>query len=144
MSRVLHRLVALALSAALAGCGSTLLLDAPPAAPTLGITATDTFAAAPADATAPTEADLRWWNRFNDPALAGWVERALTNSPDTAIARERICGAACVRPNSPLRLRCCRPKTWPRRHACPPLASPPVPMWPGKRPCWMNSCSPMD
>jgi multidrug efflux system outer membrane protein len=90
MSRVLHRLVALALSAALAGCGSTLLLDAPPAAPTLGITATDTFAAAPADATAPTEADLRWWNRFNDPALAGWVERALTNSPDTAIARERV------------------------------------------------------
>ena len=83
-------LPALALAAALAGCGSTTLLDAPPEAPTLGITATDSFAAAPTGATAPTEADLRWWNRFNDPALAGWVERALANSPDTAIARERV------------------------------------------------------
>ena len=87
---VVHRLGAMAMAAALAGCGSTTLLNTPPEAPTLGISDTDTFAAAPTGATAPTEADLRWWNRFNDPALARWVERALTNSPDTAIARERV------------------------------------------------------
>ena len=90
MSRALHRLGALAMAAALAGCGSTALRDTPPEAPTLGITPSDTFAAAPAGASAPTDADLRWWTRFNDPALAGWVERALANSPDTAIARERV------------------------------------------------------
>ncbi len=90
MNRPLHRLSALALATALAGCGSTTLLDTPPEAPTLGITSSDTFAAAPAGATAPTDADLRWWTRFNDPGLAGWVERALANSPDTAIARERV------------------------------------------------------
>ncbi len=90
MSCVLHRLGAMAMAAALAGCGSTTLLDAPPEAPTLGITANDSFAAAPTGAMAPTEADLRWWNRFNDPALAAWVERSLANSPDTAIARERV------------------------------------------------------
>lgn len=90
MSALLHRLGAVALAATLAGCGSTARLTAPPEAPTLGITAADTFAAAPPGGTAPTEADLRWWHRFNDPALARWVERALTNSPDTAIARERV------------------------------------------------------
>jgi NodT family efflux transporter outer membrane factor (OMF) lipoprotein len=90
MSRALNRLGAFALAAALAGCGSTALLDAPPEAPTLGIGSDDTFAAAPTGAAAPTEADLRWWNRFNDAALTRWVEQALANSPDTAIARERV------------------------------------------------------
>lgn len=90
MNRPLHRLSALALATALAGCGSTTLLDTPPEAPTLGIASSDTFAAAPDGATEPTEADLRWWTRFNDPSLVGWVERALANSPDTAIARERV------------------------------------------------------
>ena len=41
MSRMVLHLGAMAMAAALAGCGSTTLLDAPPAAPTLGITATD-------------------------------------------------------------------------------------------------------
>ena len=90
MSHGLHHLSVMALAAALAGCGGTTLLNAPPDTPTLGITAADSFAAAPTGATAPTDADLRWWNRFSDPALAQWVERALANSPDTAIARERV------------------------------------------------------
>ncbi|MDM7941438.1 MAG: efflux transporter outer membrane subunit [Hydrogenophaga sp.] len=90
MNARLRRLMPGALAAALAGCGTLPQPDAPPAAPTLGITADDRFAGAAAGATAPTEADRRWWNRFNDPALAGWVERALANSPDAAIARERV------------------------------------------------------
>lgn len=90
MSTLVHRIGAIALTATLAGCGSTTLLDAPPVTPTLGITADESFSTPLPGATAPTEADLRWWNRFNDPALARWVERALANSPDTAIARERV------------------------------------------------------
>ena len=90
MSPHVQRLGVLVLAAALAGCASTALQNTLPEAPTLGMTDADRFAAAPPGATAPTEADLRWWNRFNDPALARWVERALANSPDTAIARERV------------------------------------------------------
>ncbi|MCV0437158.1 MAG: efflux transporter outer membrane subunit [Hydrogenophaga sp.] len=90
MNAPLHRLGAVALVLSLLGCGTIAPQVEPPEAPTLGITAADRFAAAPDGGTAPTEADLRWWNRFNDPALAHWVERALANSPDTAIARERV------------------------------------------------------
>jgi multidrug efflux system outer membrane protein len=70
--------------------------DAPPAAdtaytpPTLGLTATDRFAAAPDGAPEPLDADLRWWRRFDDSALAFWVEHALANSPGIEIARERV------------------------------------------------------
>src|SRR5690606_28166425 len=47
------------------------------------------FEAAPADAPDAQLADLRWWQRFDDPALANWVERAFAQSPDIAVARER-------------------------------------------------------
>src|SRR5690606_17284404 len=59
-------------------------------APTLGIRTTDTYVAAPVDAPRPGPEDLRWWHRFDNPALAVWVERALAGSPDIAIARERL------------------------------------------------------
>ena len=59
-------------------------------APTLGITSEDTYAAAPVDAPRPAPEDLRWWHRFDDPALAVWVERSLAGHPDIAIARERV------------------------------------------------------
>src|SRR5690606_6265431 len=58
--------------------------------PTLGITPEDTYAAAPIDAPRPAPEDLRWWHRFDDPALAVWVERALAGHPDIAIAHERV------------------------------------------------------
>lgn len=90
MSAPLRGLGAVALALGLLGCGSIAPQVEPPEAPTLGITAADRFAAAPDGGAAATDADLRWWRRFNDPALAHWVERALANSPDTAIARERV------------------------------------------------------
>lgn len=80
------RFLVLALWAGLAACTT---LEPAPTPPTLGITEADRFAATTEGAPAPTEADLHWWRRFNDPALADWVERALANNPDVAIARER-------------------------------------------------------
>lgn len=48
------------------------------------------FSAATAPgATADASGDLRWWRRFDDPALAEWVERALAGNLDIAIAAER-------------------------------------------------------
>jgi NodT family efflux transporter outer membrane factor (OMF) lipoprotein len=43
----------------------------------------------PAGAPAPTAADLQWWERFDDPALAGWVERALAANLEIAATAER-------------------------------------------------------
>ena len=39
-----------------------------------------------ADAPQPSEADLRWWRRFDDAEMASWVERALIANPGIAIA----------------------------------------------------------
>ncbi|MGV3570630.1 MAG: efflux transporter outer membrane subunit [Ramlibacter sp.] len=82
---------ALLVATALSGCATS---GAPgrdaPAAPTLGLTPDDRFGAAPAGAPLPTEADLRWWRAFDDPALGRWVERALTGNTDIAVAAERI------------------------------------------------------
>lgn len=82
---------ATALCAALFGTGcAQFSAGAPaPALPTLGLTETEGFSAAIA-APAPTEADLHWWRRFDDPALALWVERALSDNVDIAIAAERV------------------------------------------------------
>jgi NodT family efflux transporter outer membrane factor (OMF) lipoprotein len=62
--------------------------------PDLGIQDTDTFIYQDAPTTAPTEADLQWWERFDDPLMAAWVERALAGNLDIAIAYERINQAA--------------------------------------------------
>ena len=78
-----------ALCLALAGCAP---LASPPAPtpPDLGLQQDDRFGAAPADAPAPSGADLHWWRRFDDPALAQWVERALAANLDVAVAQERV------------------------------------------------------
>lgn len=85
--RLVHGLVVSALVGTLAACASVATRPEPP---TLGLTNTERFAAAPPKAPEPLEADLRWWHRFDDPALGAWVERALANSPDIDIARERV------------------------------------------------------
>lgn len=70
----------------LAGC----VAPAPVPAPSPWPAVADRLHAAPVDAPAPTEADLRWWARFGDPALTAWVERALAANLDLAEARTRI------------------------------------------------------
>jgi NodT family efflux transporter outer membrane factor (OMF) lipoprotein len=55
-----------------------------------GVDADDRLVAAPPGAPAPTDGDLRWWTRFGDPALAGWVERALATNLDLAEAATRV------------------------------------------------------
>jgi multidrug efflux system outer membrane protein len=65
-------------------------VTAPPKPVTLGLTSADRFSAAPTGATMPLASDLLWWQRFDDPGLARWVERALANSPGVDIARERV------------------------------------------------------
>ena len=67
----------------LAGCASA------PVTPPLTIAAGERFHAAPADAPQPGPADQRWWRRFDDPALAGWVERALAANLELQLAGER-------------------------------------------------------
>jgi NodT family efflux transporter outer membrane factor (OMF) lipoprotein len=78
----------LLLATVIAGCASR---GAGPglAPPTLGLTDTDRYAAA-IEAPAPTEADLAWWRRFDDPLLAQWVERALAANVDIGLAQERV------------------------------------------------------
>jgi NodT family efflux transporter outer membrane factor (OMF) lipoprotein len=78
-------LIALALS--LAACAS---VTAPPKPVTLGLTDADRFSAVPVGAPMPLASDLLWWQRFDDPVLGRWVERALANSPGIDIARERV------------------------------------------------------
>ena len=63
--------------------------EATPVLPTLAINADDRFSAA-ADAAQPTQADLRWWSRFNDAEMAAWVERALAGNPDIRIADAQV------------------------------------------------------
>ncbi len=73
-----------------AGCATD---PTPIAPPTLGITPTDAYVAAPVEAPRPGPEDLRWWQRFDDPTLAQWVERALAGNPGIAIAHERVAQA---------------------------------------------------
>jgi multidrug efflux system outer membrane protein len=76
------------------GCAQFGPFGSPPAdevaLPTLGLKADDRFGAADAAQAAPTPQDLHWWRRFDDPELAGWVERALIANVDIAIAAERV------------------------------------------------------
>lgn len=81
-----RRLAGTVVCVGLMACAST---PEPPEVPVLGLTDTTRFEAAPADAPDAQLTDLRWWQRFDDPALASWVERALAQSPDIAVARER-------------------------------------------------------
>jgi multidrug efflux system outer membrane protein len=70
----------------LAGCAG----PAPqPVDPDIGLDAADRYAAADPAAPTPAPSDLRWWLRFDDALLTGWVERALAGALDIAIARER-------------------------------------------------------
>lgn len=62
--------------------------------PDLGIKSTDSFVYQEAPTIAPTEADLQWWERFDDPLMTKWVERSLSGNLDIAIAYERVDQAA--------------------------------------------------
>jgi NodT family efflux transporter outer membrane factor (OMF) lipoprotein len=84
---MMRRLGLIALALTLAACASVTL---PPKPDTLGLTGADRFFAAPLGATIPQVSDLLWWQRFDDPVLGRWVERALANSPSVDIARERV------------------------------------------------------
>ena len=80
----------------LAGCAQTgsRHRDARPvtAASAVALDADHRFSA-DADAPQPSAADLRWWRRFDDPAMAAWVERALLANPEIAIAGEQTAQA---------------------------------------------------
>ena len=78
-----------ALAAALAGCAAPPDGAPPPGPAPIGLTASDRFFAAPADAPQPGPADQRWWQRFDDPALGDWVERALAANLDLQLAQVR-------------------------------------------------------
>lgn len=79
------RATATVLAMALAGCAGV------PVAPPLSVGSEggQRFHAAAAEAPRPGPADLRWWRRFDDAALAEWVERALAANLDVALARQR-------------------------------------------------------
>lgn len=62
--------------------------------PDVGLRDSDAFAFQDAPTVAPTDVDLRWWERFNDPLMSNWVERALAGNLDIAIAYERVDQAA--------------------------------------------------
>lgn len=78
---------ALLLTITLAGCAT---VGPRYERPDLGLKDSDTFSSAMAPATMPTEADLRWWQGFDDPLLTQWVERALAGNLDVAVAFERV------------------------------------------------------
>lgn len=82
--------LAVALTGLLAGCATTAPPEAAAPPPDLGLQQDDTFAAAEGRVTPPTEADLHWWRRFDDPAMTQWVERALAGNLDIAAAFERV------------------------------------------------------
>jgi NodT family efflux transporter outer membrane factor (OMF) lipoprotein len=85
------RLLLLSTTLLMAGCaqpGPGVSVSAP-ALPTQGLLDASAVSAA-TPAPAPTEADMNWWQRFNDPALADWVARALAANGDMAIASERV------------------------------------------------------
>ncbi len=79
----------------LAGCASLspVTLDRSLVSPpTLGLTEADRYDTLDraASATEPGAEDLHWWRRFDDPALATWVEAALQGNVDAALAAERV------------------------------------------------------
>lgn len=80
------RLSLLVLCAGLAACASN---PPEPQIPTLGLDDNSRFSTPATDAPDAQLADLRWWQRFDDPELSRWVERAMDQNPDVAIARER-------------------------------------------------------
>lgn len=85
----LSSLLATLMVALLGACATT----APPEPITkrdLGLQDADSFAAAEGRVTPPTEADLHWWRRFDDPAMTQWVERALQGNLDIAAALDRV------------------------------------------------------
>ncbi|EGF30258.1 RND efflux system, outer membrane lipoprotein, NodT [Oxalobacteraceae bacterium IMCC9480] len=82
-----RRIALIALTLTLGACAS---VTAPPAPVTLGLTGADRFSAAAPGAPMPLASDLLWWQRFDDPMLGRWVERALANNPGVDIARERV------------------------------------------------------
>jgi multidrug efflux system outer membrane protein len=86
---MLRRLGLIAFVMALSACASVSVTPTPKPL-TLGLTDADRFSAAPAGAAMPLASDLLWWQRFDDPVLSRWVERALANSPGIDIARERV------------------------------------------------------
>lgn len=96
----MHRcagIAAIALAAVLAGCagmpgGEPGRAAADPAslASRAGVSPGEVLVAAPPDAPAPTAADLRWWTRFDDPALTAWVERSLGANTEVEAAAARI------------------------------------------------------
>lgn len=85
------RLALFLLSLTLAGCAT---VGTEYERPDVGLKDSDSFIFQDAPTVAPTEADLRWWQRFNDPVMAQWVERALAGNLDIAIAYERVDQAA--------------------------------------------------
>jgi NodT family efflux transporter outer membrane factor (OMF) lipoprotein len=84
---MMRRFGLIAMTLALMACAS---VTPAPKPLTLGLTDADRFSAAPAGAAMPLASDLLWWQRFDDPVLGRWVERALANSPSIDIARERV------------------------------------------------------
>lgn len=84
---MIRRLGLIAMALSLAACAS---VTVPPKPVTLGLTDADRFSALPVGAPMPLASDWLWWQRFDDPVLGGWVERALANSPGIDIARERV------------------------------------------------------
>ena len=89
-------MAAMVLVLLLAGCAQTGPRhgDAGPAtvAPAVALGVDDRFGA-DAGAPRPSPADLRWWHRFDDAAMASWVERALAANPAVAIAGEQTAQA---------------------------------------------------
>lgn len=77
----------------LSACASPPTVVPPKPPPGAALTANDRFYAAQPDAPRPSEADLRWWRRFDDPALADWVERALAANLDVQLAEQRAAEA---------------------------------------------------
>jgi NodT family efflux transporter outer membrane factor (OMF) lipoprotein len=84
---MMRRCAIITLALTLAACAS---VTAPPKPVTLGLNSADRFSALPAGAAMPLASDLLWWQRFDDPVLGRWVERALANSPSVDIAREQV------------------------------------------------------
>lgn len=80
----------------LAGCASTVVPPGVEDLPQPPLSGDARFVADPPSALVATDGeptDKRWWLRFDDPALAGWVERALADRPALAASRERLAAA---------------------------------------------------
>ncbi len=73
--------------------------------PDVGLQDGERFVYQQAPTSAPTQADLRWWEQFDDPQLTQWVDRALAGNLDIAIAFERIDQAAAALQGAQGRLR---------------------------------------